>query len=94
MDDIGGVLLNGRCRGDYEGEKTFCGTMGTSVIDYACCSMNLLDSILDMEVISKPYSDHMPITLRLKTGNDLLPSTPILPKIRWNQKKVLHIRPN
>lgn len=91
MDNIGGIILNGRTTSDIEGEKTFIGSMGTSVIDYASCSINVIENLIDMKIISKPYSDHMPISITFETDNKEIEekeSLSLLPKLKWNQNKI------
>ena len=43
FDDIGGVIVNGRIVSDSEGENTFCGVMGSSMIDYCVCSLKVVE---------------------------------------------------
>lgn len=87
MNDCGGIILNGRSAGDEEGENTFIGAMGTSVIDYACCSINIIDLIDNFKVLGKPFSDHMPITVSFITGCDVTQNALLLPKLRWDETK-------
>ena len=63
LDDCGGIILNGRFKSDSSGEKTFCGVMGSSVIDYCICSLDILNFLTDFRVESKPFSDHMPLSV-------------------------------
>lgn len=37
MEELGLGIMNGNKRGDEEGEMTFIGRNGSSVIDYAIC---------------------------------------------------------
>ena len=58
VDDLGGIVLNGRTNGDASAEFSFCGGGGSSVIDYCICSHSLLSYIDEFSVACKPYSDH------------------------------------
>ena len=59
FNNLGGIVLNGRADGDRQGSYSFCGVMGSSVIDYCVCSYSLLHYIKSFTIASKPYSDHM-----------------------------------
>ena len=87
LEDCGGVIINGRMSGDRDGEKTFCGVMGSSVIDYCICSYNLLKLITDFHIPSKPFSDHMPLVVSLRVQGSALSREIVLPpKIPWFSK--------
>lgn len=84
FDDIGGIIVNGRTNEDKDGNFTFVGAMGCSVIDYCCCSLSFLSLIHSFSVLDKPYSDHMPLRL-LITQNHQVPNQErnLLPKLLW-----------
>lgn len=88
IEQFGGIVLNGRAGKDVQGEYSFCGSMGSSVIDYCICSYSLLQYVDDFAIASKPYSDHMPLCLKIKTfysdvdRND----KPALQRLHWNNK--------
>lgn len=86
MDDMGMIVLNGRTNGDMNGELTFLGAMGESVIDYACVSGSIIDSVSKFEVCAMNHSDHMPIVLELKIerNENCLTNMRLLPRLRWN----------
>jgi hypothetical protein len=65
-DDFDLIVLNGRSKGDREGELTFVGSMGVSVNDIAAVSGKVLKHVNDFLVIPHFISDHMPIHLKLK----------------------------
>lgn len=89
VNDMGMIVLNGRMNGDLDGELTFLGNMGESVIDYACVTWNILNDIESFEVLSSCYSDHMPIVLNMKLcGERMDESRPLslLPGLRWGRR--------
>uniref|UniRef100_A0A0A9Z5B5 RNA-directed DNA polymerase from mobile element jockey n=1 Tax=Lygus hesperus TaxID=30085 RepID=A0A0A9Z5B5_LYGHE len=59
------VVANGRSPGDSQGEFTFVGTQGNSVIDVACLSYSRVDSVNDFRVVPQSFSDHLPIQLEM-----------------------------
>ena len=88
MDNVGGIILNGRLDGDRPGNFTFCGSVGSSVIDYGICSFDFLKFVDKISVGSKPYSDHMPLILNLLSTINVNQKTCSLPpKLKWNQNK-------
>ena len=85
IDDIGGIILNGRTRGDETGDFTFIGGRGNSVIDYVICSYSFIQLVENMSVGTKPFSDHMPVSLNLKfLSRNTIKNQ--LSKLRWNPK--------
>lgn len=90
LDDYGGIIVNGRMAGDSEGEFTFCGVMGSSVIDYCICSPDVLKLLSDFQIPSKPFSDHMPIVVSLCTKNNFFSRELELPqKLPWLPKNIV-----
>ncbi|CAB0006047.1 unnamed protein product, partial [Nesidiocoris tenuis] len=81
------LILNGRTAGDAEGEYTFLGHMGSSVIDYVCVTPCLLEEVVDMVVSPQPYSDHMPtvLSLRLPVEQGPMMENWLIPKIPWTK---------
>lgn len=88
IEDIGGIVLNGRIGNDAEGDYSFYGARGNSVIDYCVCSHSLLQFVDDFCIASKPYSDHMPLCLKIKclNSNTERYENNSLCKLRWNIK--------
>lgn len=88
VGDYGGIVLNGRCGNDLVGEFTFCGVMGSSVIDYAICSYSFLQYLADFKISTKPYSDHMPLCLHIKISHNSSGNTETagFQKLRWDNK--------
>ncbi|XP_071577333.1 uncharacterized protein [Temnothorax nylanderi] len=67
VEKMGLGLLNGNIEGDEQGEWTFVGTLGSSVIDYAICNAEAWDVIDEFKVGERTESDHMPLELILQT---------------------------
>ncbi|XP_066585917.1 golgin subfamily A member 6-like protein 22 [Prorops nasuta] len=65
MGEMGLVVFNGTVRGDSEGEYTYVGHMGRSVIDYVVGDMETREEIREMEVEVRVESDHLPIVVKL-----------------------------
>lgn len=88
IDNVGGIVLNGRTVGDFNGDFTFSGVMGSSVIDYCIASYDFLDYVEELNVASKPFSDHMPLCLSLKILKRSSSSNTDdrLQKLYWNNK--------
>lgn len=86
FENVGGVILNGRMLGDECGELTFCGAMGSSIIDYCICSFDFLGMVNSFVVQGKPYSDHMPLSLSfsppLPKTTEIRPLT-LDKKLKW-----------
>lgn len=91
FEDYGGIILNGRTVGDCDGELTFQGAMGKSVIDYCCCSVDFLKHIDKFSVLSKPYSDHMPICIKISANTsetNVVKSISLPQKLFWNARNL------
>lgn len=96
VENLGGIVLNGRTVGDEQGEYSFCGGSGSSVIDYCIGSQSFLNFVDDFSIACKPYSDHMPLVLKLivpmsynRAAADSVPQ-----RIRWNDKFALKYSEN
>lgn len=96
IDKVGGIVLNGRTVNDAQGDYSFCGVMGSSVIDYCICSYNFLQLVDNFSVASKPYSDHMPLCLRIKIPIHSSENKmgPVFRKHYWNGKLTDQYRRN
>jgi len=86
LEELGGVILNGRTPGDQNGEFTFYRGSCCSVIDYCICSYNLLDTVSSFNVQTKEFSDHMPLVLVLSdlTSSQYVSALTLPPKMKWN----------
>ena len=67
IENKGWTILNGSTTGDEEGEFTFVGSRGHSVIDYAITNEAAWKIIGDFKVVERVESDHLPICIRLQT---------------------------
>ncbi|KMQ82086.1 hypothetical protein RF55_24233, partial [Lasius niger] len=61
-------FLNGNKEGDEQGEWTFTGTLGSSVIDYAICNAETWEEIEKFNVGERTESDHMPLEIVLQAS--------------------------
>ncbi|KAF6212551.1 hypothetical protein GE061_013076 [Apolygus lucorum] len=90
--DNGLVILNGRSKSDSSGSFTFVSRQGASVNDLVCVSLSALSSIVDFEVRSETFSDHMPIVFDVKSVAAADNSTSLLPRLRWLPKQAREYR--
>jgi hypothetical protein len=63
MQNCGLEVLNGRIKGDWEGEFTYIGSRGNTVIDYVFVNGRMLDKVTKLKVEERVDSDHMPIKM-------------------------------
>ncbi|CAB0004933.1 unnamed protein product, partial [Nesidiocoris tenuis] len=82
LADLGLVILNGRSAGDKEGHYTYISQRGSSVIDYVCAPLDLLELFDDFTVLAEAFSDHLPLsfTVRVEGHSSSLNQ---LPRLRW-----------
>ncbi|XP_011884026.1 PREDICTED: golgin subfamily A member 6-like protein 22, partial [Vollenhovia emeryi] len=66
IKERGWYILNGGERGDLEGNWTYSGGRGESVIDYVIVEQETEEEIERMEIVDKIDSDHQPIVVWLK----------------------------
>ncbi|EZA50916.1 hypothetical protein X777_10743, partial [Ooceraea biroi] len=66
LEDRGWSLFNGNIKGDEDGEFTFTGGRGCTVIDYVMGDLEVRNRIERMEVGDRIESDHQPIEVRIK----------------------------
>lgn len=59
-------MLNGNYRGDEEGEWTYVGERGNSVIDYVIGDNRTRERIIEFRVEDRIDSDHRPITVGIE----------------------------
>jgi len=64
VQNRGWYVLNGTSRGDWEGEYTYVGTRGSTVIDYVIVNEKAYNKVLDFKIEDRV--DHMPLRLRMK----------------------------
>jgi len=66
IEKMGLGLLNGNKEGDDQGEWTFTGAKGSSVIDYAICNAETWEEIKNFRIGERTESDHQPLEIELK----------------------------
>lgn len=67
MVDAGLDIGNGYVEGDKEGEWTFIGMQGKSVIDYVLINGNGIEEISRMEIKERTESDYLPILVEINS---------------------------
>ncbi|CAB0008981.1 unnamed protein product, partial [Nesidiocoris tenuis] len=68
LEEFGLVILNGRTRGDSEGELTFVSHLGSSTNDYVAVTAAMVDWGINLVVGNQIFSDHMPLEFTLRSG--------------------------
>lgn len=61
MEDREWVIFNGNIKGDEEGELTFTGGKGNTVIDYVVRDGLVKEKVEKMRISCKVDSDHQPL---------------------------------
>lgn len=61
MMEEGFYIMNGRIRGDWDGEYTYIGARGSTVINYIFVNANVQDRVREFRIEERVDSDHMPI---------------------------------
>jgi len=64
----GWSILNGEMEGDKEGEWTYTGSRGKSVIDYVIINEKIREKIMTLEMGDQVDSDHHPVIIKLTGG--------------------------
>lgn len=70
VEERGWCILNGNVMGDENGEITYLGAQGESVIDYFISNYEALEEVSHVKVLSSSDSDHFPLELVLKKTKD------------------------
>lgn len=68
LEEKGWSILNGNVRGDEEGEWTFTGGRGNTVIDYVIGNEESRERIRNLKIGDKVDSDHHPVEVEIKSG--------------------------
>ncbi|OXU17254.1 hypothetical protein TSAR_008374 [Trichomalopsis sarcophagae] len=71
VENKGWIILNGFSDGDAEGEFTFIGTRGSTVIDYVIVNEKVWDRGIDFRVECRVDSDHAPVCALLEAKESL-----------------------
>ncbi|XP_032687575.1 uncharacterized protein LOC116851844 isoform X2 [Odontomachus brunneus] len=66
VQEKGWYVLNGDYKGDWEGEFTYVGARGNTVIDYVIVSEEIYCKAEDFVIGGRIESDHMPLELRIE----------------------------
>jgi len=66
LEERGWGILNGSIRGDEQGEYTFTGGAGNTVIDYVMGEEEVRDRVRSLRVEDKIDSDHHPVVIHMK----------------------------
>jgi len=66
LQESGLNVLNGRSVGDGEGEYTYVGARGSTVIDYVFANDVIIDNIIDFRIDVRVDSDHMPLCVEME----------------------------
>jgi len=66
VGEIGGNIMNGTTKGDKDGEFTYVGERGSSVIDFVVISEYCREIVNDFKIVGRSDSDHMPLILEMK----------------------------
>lgn len=65
VSEVGGTILNGAWEGDREGESTYVGARGSSVIDYIIVNEVGKEIVSSFKVGEIVEWDHMPLIAEL-----------------------------
>ncbi|KAL6419634.1 hypothetical protein ACFW04_013719 [Cataglyphis niger] len=71
IEKAGWTIFNGCIKGDIEGEWTYTGGSGNSVIDYVMGDEDTRMQVGEVEVGDNIDSDHHPIIVRIKGGDKI-----------------------
>jgi len=61
IEEKGWNLLNGTVKGDWEGEFTYVGAKGSTIIDYIIVNEKAGNRVIEFRVEDRVDSDHMPL---------------------------------
>lgn len=83
------VILNGSCPSDMEGDLTFIGGNGSSVIDYVLCGESWYQMVKKINIENQTFSDHFPVSIEFFIqGVPQQASRSVTTKLVWKQKNV------
>lgn len=66
LGEKGWNILNGRTEGDWEGEYTYVGARGSSVIDYVVVNEKIDAKVIEFKIDVRVDSDHMPMSVKIE----------------------------
>lgn len=70
MKGLGLEVLNGKTKGDWEGEYTYVGVRASTVIDYIFVNEKIRHRVVEFKIEDRVDSDHMPISLKLEAEEE------------------------
>lgn len=85
MENYNMTVLNGRITGDTDGNFTFQGAQGCSVIDLAFASYNMLTNVTEMKVHNSTYSTHSPCSIQIGEAEET--DITYQEKMTWSPQK-------
>lgn len=88
--EFGFDILNGKTKGDEDGEFTYVSKNGASVIDLALVRGSWLDIVENFQVKNKPYTEHLPIVIDITVKTREEESMKLIPKLKWIPSKREH----
>lgn len=68
IQEKGWYILNGRTKGDWEGEYTYVGARGNTIIDYVIVNEKVKDKIVEFKVGDRVDSDHLLLIVEIEEG--------------------------
>lgn len=80
------TILNGRFETESNGEFTYIGPRGSSVIDYCLTSGGILMNIASFSIGTSCHSDHVPLEIHLELVAEQ-ENTTLMPKLKWLKNK-------
>ena len=89
-------LLNGNHEGDEDGEFTYIGVKGRSVIDYVLCNAQAREEVETLSIEERTESDHLPLIVRINTCREIdraIKTEKVGLEI-WDEKGVEHFQNN
>ena len=70
VDSKAWIILNGYKKGDEEGEFTYVGSRGSTVIDYVIVNKDTNELIEEFNVEESIDSDHLPLKVKINIGKE------------------------
>jgi len=84
LEELGWEIWNGSVKGDEEGELTYTGGNGESVVDYVLGDGETWDRVERIEVKDRIESDHFPLEVWLRGEEEELGRKVSRRRGRWN----------
>jgi len=71
VEDRGWDIANGNMRGDENGELTYIGGKGESVVDYILVNQKTWNKIKKMKIGNRVESDHQPLEIEVRIKKEI-----------------------